>query len=135
MFRKAIPLLAIIAVSLGASSAEAAANSASVRVDCQSQSAFNPYVRVRGTLFINGTGGDNVRGDLTIAVSTVNQSRMPVVGQYIESGPNIRFMELRPANYGAVDQIYIDLEAGDFTESSYVSFTGGDFRRMACRFF
>ena len=135
MFRKAIPLLAIIAVSFGAASAGAATDSKSVRVDCQSQSAFRPYVRVRGTLFINDTGGENVRGELTVAVSTINQSRVPVIGQYVENGPNIEFMELRPINFGTVDQIYIDLKAGDFTENSYVSFTGGDFRRMACRFF
>lgn len=128
-------IFTVMAVLGMTTAASAQVPSVQFRLTCDSQSAYKPYVQVRGSIFAIDDGSrDNARGTLRVALAPISSENVSVQGEYVNTGEGrISFLDLEANGYGSIESMYIDLNAGPFSDTSYVITASGEMRRMACQ--
>jgi hypothetical protein len=124
-----IPALAVLMILLATP-----ARAAQIRVYCHSVLINDLYVDVRGTLYLENSGGPQSRasGNLRITLnSSTNQESPRVYGGYYDDG-TFQIAELRTTSSN-IREIYMDFKAGLHQSKSYVETMNGTWFKMGCK--
>jgi hypothetical protein len=135
---KKLHFIVLMAIALAASAAGQAreTQAKNIRIDCESTNSFDPYVRVRGIVYVNPVTRDEyqARGSLSFVFDSPSTppDRVSLDGTFVDEG-RMRFLELKTGDQlSYIDEVYLDLMDGPFSGNSFVGLLNGGFYRMSC---